>query len=439
VTGKLTISSASADLSCLCAVDGDVAITAAAGDVSMPLLASVGGSFVATGAGVSSISAPDLASIGGEVAVDGLPALVTLDLTSVTSVGGSFSVSNNPQLTNALLDRVSTVAGDFTLLANPKLAVWRGQQAPRSISGDILVVGNNALPLLDAFGRLATVAGDVTISENAGLASITGFETATAAHGTFTISDNAALTLLVPLPDVLAIDEGLVITGNPKLTDIEGPLFVTSIGAGIPGAPGLVIDGNPSLKTMDDFPALTAVSAVDISFDGALSRLDFLYALQTVDAGITFDSDSAAVGLFGFFALDQVGGEIAIKRSPKITNVSAFTALTVVPSLYLSNVNAVNALPGLGALTTVNGDLTLATTSLTDVDDLAGLRQVHGDLVVAGNSVLTDLSGLSGIEVIDGTLSIQSNPALPQANIDALVAAIGVGNIGAVAVSDNGP
>jgi hypothetical protein len=61
--------------------------------------------------------------------------------------------------------------------------------------------------------------------------------------------------------------------------------------------------------------------------------------------------------------------------------------------------------------TTVNGDLQIANSQLSDLTALETLRNVSGTLTVTNNSELTDLTGLEQLASVGG-LNVYNNPAL---------------------------
>lgn len=89
----------------------------------------------------------------------------------------------------------------------------------------------------------------------------------------------------------------------------------------------------------------------------------------------------------------------------------------------------------------LDGDLRIEETAAARVNELDGVVEVTGDLIISTNVELTELNGLAGIVAIGGNLHITRNPSLPT-NGEAfrLRDAIGLSNIGGAAIIDgNGP
>ena len=74
------------------------------------------------------------------------------------------------------------------------------------------------------------------------------------------------------------------------------------------------------------------------------------------------------------------------------------------------DVQTVEDVRALSACTTIDGDLRILSTSLTDLSGLERLVSVR-NLVVADNAALVDLAGLDGLRHADG-IAIYNNPKL---------------------------
>jgi hypothetical protein len=88
-------------------------------EVSLPELARVGGSVVATQSRLARLELPRLSTIGGDLELDDNPELVLVDLASLEDVAGSVSLSGNPILAELSLPRLKTVGGAIQLSVLP--------------------------------------------------------------------------------------------------------------------------------------------------------------------------------------------------------------------------------------------------------------------------------------------------------------------------------
>jgi Leucine-rich repeat (LRR) protein len=116
--------------------------------------------------------------------------------------------------------------------------------------------------------------------------------------------------------------------------------------------------------------------------------------------------------------------------------------------LSLSVTGQVSDLSALGNLRAVDGVFSVLSSQLADFSGLTALERVDGTLYVALNPILTSLAGLNGLvsvrelSISDNQrltslsglesltdieiLRIQGNPALPQCEVEALSARLGV-------------
>lgn len=117
-------------------------------------------------------------------------------------------------------------------------------------------------------------------------------------------------------------------------------------------------------------------------------------------------------------------GSLQVDRNAALTEVQLPALAEVDFSVELSRNEQLDraALP---ALELVGASLVVADARLADLDGLAGLGSIGGGLVLRENAELVDLQGLHGLQSVDRDLSIVDNTQLPQAEIEALLEAIG--------------
>jgi hypothetical protein len=65
---------------------------------------------------------------------------------------------------------------------------------------------------------------------------------------------------------------------------------------------------------------------------------------------------------------------------------------------------------------TLTGSLRLESTTLSNLNGLANLEEITGDLLLTSNPQLTNVNGLSGLETVGGSVNIQTNAALTNVN-----------------------
>ena len=148
-------------------------------------------------------------------------------------------------------------------------------------------------------------------------------------------------------------------------------------------------------------------------------------ACSVTDHELTTQAEVDALGATG---CDSVLGYLYIIDDTDITNLDSLASITSVGGdLNIAGNAALTNLNGLANLTGVGGTLYIyQNDALTNLDSLANITSVEGDLYIAGNAALTDLNGLTNITSLEGSLSILENTALT--NIDGLTNLTSVGD-----------
>ncbi len=100
-----------------------------------------------------------------------------------------------------------------------------------------------------------------------------------------------------------------------------------------------------------------------------------------------------------------------------INNLAALSALTVLDGNLTIRTNALLNLDDLMNLTTVNANLIIQNNSaLVNIDALSNLTSVGGNLYVGNNAMLADLNGLSNIMTVGNIFRIYDNPLITDLN-----------------------
>ena len=178
----------------------------------------------------------------------------------------------------------------------------------------------------------------------------------------------------------------------------------------------LDVHSSPELRSFRGLDDLVHVTTIQLSNLPEVTTLDGLGALEEVEAFLIYDYD----GKSGFQSLDGLEGlhtvqTLSISGPRELTQVNALRRLTEA-----TDVSFVN-LPG-----------------LTDLSGLGALTSVEGNLGIDRNDYLTTLAGFDALEFVGGDVYVGRNPALPQADAEAWVDAIDE-VVGEVYVQENGP
>ncbi|MEM6926381.1 MAG: hypothetical protein AAF602_05605, partial [Myxococcota bacterium] len=183
IDGSFTVTRAQ-DLSCVCAVSGDLVVTATEGTIALATLTHIGGSLVVDGVTLVALRAPELLDVGGtvritdstlelELAVARVSGAVevrggrlpgTWGLPHLASVGGDLVVSGVSGVSRPRFPRLEQVGGDLVLEDLPDLEVLRTLNDLRRVEGAFIVQRNPGLREVQHVYWLESVGGDLTFA-----------------------------------------------------------------------------------------------------------------------------------------------------------------------------------------------------------------------------------------------------------------------------------
>ncbi len=192
----------------------------------------------------------NLLEVRGDLLVEGNTVLPDLrGLSRMEAVGGTFTIRDNAALPNLTgLDRFKAARG-MAVSANPAMTTLTGARDllvvaaleisdnPRLTSssmdltdvGDLNIARNAALTKI-GFPRLKRAQGSVTIEGNPSMIDIDGFSGLfLAIDKVLTVRNNANLGQATGLQVIKAIGQGLIVTGNTKLSQCRATAIRTRI------------------------------------------------------------------------------------------------------------------------------------------------------------------------------------------------------------------
>lgn len=311
VVGDLVVDAA-ADLTCVCAVEGDLRcdlgssaalgrLETVLGDVdlssceavSLPGLTEVGGELRAVDTGLRSVTAPALLAVGGELRLARGPALTSLDFVRLQTVGASL------------------VLDDLDLLAG-----------------------------VDTWSALASVGGDLTVRGSAlfdGVAPLLGLEVV---GGKMRVENLTGLTVWDGTPR-LRLAPAVHVEGADALASLDaldawsgGDLALVKLGAlgAVPSAPlasamgEVVLSDLPALADLSGLAAMTQASRVELSRCAAVTTLAEWTSLEEI-AGDLVIQDLPALTEIGLPALLRVDGDVVLRDLPSLSLADALDFL----------------------------------------------------------------------------------------------------------------
>ncbi|MEL7168212.1 MAG: T9SS type A sorting domain-containing protein, partial [Bacteroidota bacterium] len=202
--------------------------------------------------------------VNGELFVGG-PNLRSLSgLDALRYVRLRFLITDNPALVNLEgLGSLEEVGRTLEIVRNSALESLRGLPTePFTVNTGIVIRVNRNLSSLEGLEGL-TSPGFVRIETNANLTSLQGLSGFTGTNGSFSLVNNDALTTLDGLPErPFSIGGTLLIQGNEVLTNLDGLIPLTTVGAVFPDS-RLEVENNPLLSSCCSlFGALTTSSTL---------------------------------------------------------------------------------------------------------------------------------------------------------------------------------
>ncbi len=415
------------DLPCLCDVTGDVVVHggslpllgAVAGDLhladgspQLPVLRKVEGD-VRTEGSATTLALPQLEAVGGDLWISDAPQAVDVDLSGLLTVDGALTIEGLAALATVDLSRLRVVGGPLRLADLPALttltglvaveAIGRGPDRSGADQGGIELVGLGRLEDLDTFRLLTVLGGPVTIEANPVLVEIDGFTTLAALPHPVRIAGHPQLQALEGF-DLLTTVGDLEVVDNPALANVFG--FVNLAGAG-----AVSVDGSPALRSLNGLGALQQVGGLQLSHLG-LQDVPWFTQLHTIDGDLVISNMPGLGRVSGLPAVTAVHGDVLFRSNPLLLEISGPGTLESVDgTVALDTLPNLATVAWLDALQSTGGDLRVASTGLDQLDDLAAVRSVAGDLAITGNPdlpaavVSTFASGVT----VDGTVELSDN------------------------------
>lgn len=277
-------------------------------------------------------------------------------------------------------DPVVVFEGDLLLTSQAEVDKF-GNDGYTVVTGSFSVVSDvinqvnpEYISNLDGIKKLTEVGTDLYIGSTT-VENLDALANLKNVGGSIKIQGNLLLTEIDFLNEIAEINSDVVIASNRSLNEISGFRNVTSING------NLEIRNNESLETISGFGQLNSIGGL-LRFNSLISVMDFS----------------------GFTSLSSIGGdmEINITSIPDLSGFSSMTniggSLIIRTNVFLENVD------GLASLSFIQGDLVIDnnasalnnnfTDGLKNLNGLISLNTLGGDLTVTSNKLLTDFCGL---------------------------------------------
>jgi hypothetical protein len=435
VGGQLGIGTAPAALPSLWLVAGDLVLAGATAEVRLPALTTVGGDLRQWyGSSVGVLALPALTRVGGDLAIYGgltrvdlsrlrvvdgsqivsCPALAELGLGSLTSIGGDLILERVRALSRLDLPMLELVGGRMAIAEREGAVGLEVVAAPRLWHVGSLFIGSaHALTSIELSGltEVDAVGGDVTLVDLPALRDLDlplSYLGIQAEHpATLTIQATGLEALDLPLTGV---NGAIYLVSNPSLRRVRLAALAT--------VATLEIGDCPVLDTLSA-PAADGLDALRLTGDPALVRIELggITALPTLTLRTTGVADLA--WLPSLRALRDAD----LASNPNLTSLAG-TQLAAASHLTIAANPALRSLAGLERLTELDGLDLDGNAVLDNLDALAGLQTIRGDLSIRHHAALQRL-GLTALASVTGDVGFEDNPVALQPQIDALLVRLG--------------
>ena len=230
-----------------------------------------------------------------------------------------------------------------------------------------------------------------------------------------------------------SVDEAFDLDGDGSF-DADEPACLTLYGdladcndddaSSFPGASEVVDDGID--QDCDGFPDVTCQGTYWLDLESTLTELSDLSHCGVITGDLSIVDNIPSSDLDLLSSLGTVQGNLQIMGT-ELTNLNGLANLTTIGGIFRieENLSLLN-LSGLSSLQTVGADMNLyLNTSLTDIDDLSSLTMIGGDMYFDANTSLADIGGLSSLTHVSGNLLLPDHAALT--NLDGLESLTEVG------------
>jgi hypothetical protein len=316
------------------------------------------------------------------------------------------------------LSALTSIWGDLTLLGNSALTNLAGLEGLTTIGVDLWINSNDALTNLTGLSGLTTLVGDFDIVGNDALTNLTGLEGLTSIWN-ISIASNGALTSLTGLEGLTSIADVIYIFNNYSLTNLAGLENLTNF-------EGYVnINNNNSLSACEVQWLCEYLSnpegAINI-YDNAIGCNSVIQlanacggTMPCLPSGNYYFGSQSDIDNFqsAFPNCTTLEGNITISGSD-ISNLNGLNMVTsIAGDLVIRWNSTLVTLIGLEDLTFIGGGLSIwQNNALTSLTGLEGLTSIGGYLSIWQDYTLTSLTGLEGLASISGNLEISNNNAL---------------------------
>ena len=227
--------------------------------------------------------------------------------------------------------------------------------APVLLAGDYEILSVGDIEDLSQKGGEAYAIGGSLLIFNSGVEDLVGLEELRGIGRSLEIRFNSRLTSLRGLENLTTVGDSLADAGI-RVSPLENPS-----GKSLHVIEGLIITDNPALKDLDGLDSLSFVGGgVSLIFNESLTSLAHLGELKRVRGSVDIISNPVLQGLAGLLRLERIEGYLEVGGNPLISDLHGLEGLaTVEADLIVWFNDNLTSLAGLSGLEFVGGPLTI--------------------------------------------------------------------------------
>ncbi|TMU57213.1 hypothetical protein [Flagellimonas algicola] len=362
------------------------------------------------------------------------------EVTGTLTIGSNISCCSNISNLSFLSD-LEVIGGDLLIGYNDRLKNLDGLNGLREIGENLIIKDNTDLENIDGLSNVIFFGSGIYLRNNNSLASISGVSHLHEINGDLEIYENETLKDLDALENLKVI-KGILQLWRTEIQDISGLNNLESIGGdffiaqmnglteiigfdGLRSIQGtLYLMSNTNLEKVQGFSNLDYLGGVYLSGGGLLAEFIGFESLNSIDGDFYHSGYHNLVNLQAFQNVSQVNGNLSL-RSTSYTNVDFLSNLVHVEGYLEFHENYGLSTVVLENLQTIMGSLTISGGSNEfNLDSSWGLTRIGGGLVIndanSSNIIngipvangLTNLKAFENLEQVDGDIVISRNENL---------------------------
>ncbi|WP_282080050.1 hypothetical protein [Aquimarina algiphila] len=353
-----------------------------------------------------------------------------IDLFDYTSVDGDLVIQEKSP--GAIVDlnellMLTSIKGNLKVISNETLSNLDGLSNLSNIGfGSITISNNTVLNNIDGLSKITEITERLVIENNAMLDNLNGLSNVTRLDGfegfSLQVKRNPKLSNACGIIPIIAYDPSYVqvypsINSNSANTssvqDIIANCNTCKIYEG-----NLILTSQAQVDTFD-YCEITGNLTIQEDVAGDITDLSSLATLETLGGGLYIKSNTSITNLDAFHNLKTINGSLELSKNAILANIDGLSGLEIINGNLVISINKkITSLRAFNTLTTLNGNLNLlANEGLTDLDGFVNLKQIGGFLEIKGHRSMVSFTGLSNLTTIGTDIRIIGNDL---SNLDGL-------------------